>query len=65
MGSTVSHGHREGLGEREAVIDEGMRRWYHACPCCLSAAYPEVKRALDEEKPMTGPATHQHAMPPA
>ena len=22
------------------VIDEGMRRWYESCSCCLSDAYP-------------------------
>ncbi len=31
------------------TIDAGMRHWYGACPCCLSAAYPEVKRILDQE----------------
>lgn len=30
-------------------IDEGMRHWYEACPCCMSQAYPSVKQALDEE----------------
>ena len=29
------------------VIDEGMRRWYESCSCCLSDAYPEIKAALD------------------
>jgi YHS domain-containing protein len=32
------------------VIDEGMRRWYESCACCLSDAYPEVKAALDAER---------------
>lgn len=32
------------------VIDEGMRRWYESCSCCLSEAYPEVKAALDAER---------------
>lgn len=32
------------------VIDEGMRRWYENCSCCLSDAYPEVKAALDAER---------------
>lgn len=31
------------------VIDEGMRRWYENCSCCLSDAYPEIKAALDAE----------------
>lgn len=30
-------------------IDEGFRRWYEACPCCLGKAYPEIRRILDEE----------------
>ena len=43
-------------------IDDGMRRWYEACPCCMSQAYPDVKQALDEER-----AHHSHAgqEPPA
>lgn len=32
------------------VIDEGMRRWYESCSCCLSDAYPEVKAQLDAER---------------
>ena len=32
------------------VIDEGMRRWYESCACCLSDAYPEIKQALDAER---------------
>jgi len=32
------------------VIDEGMRRWYDSCSCCLSDAYPEIKAALDAER---------------
>ena len=32
------------------VIDEGMRRWYESCSCCLSEAYPEVKARLDAER---------------
>jgi YHS domain-containing protein len=32
------------------VIDEGMRRWYESCSCCLSDAFPEVKAALDAER---------------
>jgi hypothetical protein len=31
-------------------IDEGMRRWYESCSCCLSDAYPDVKAALDAER---------------
>jgi len=33
------------------VIDDGMRRWYESCSCCLSDAYPDVKAALDAERP--------------
>lgn len=36
-------------GPRRVAIDDGMRRWYQSCPCCLSEAYPEVKQRLDEE----------------
>ncbi len=32
------------------VIDEGMRRWYESCSCCLSDAYPEIKARLDAEQ---------------
>jgi YHS domain-containing protein len=32
------------------VIDDGMRRWYESCSCCLGDTYPEVKAALDEER---------------
>ena len=32
------------------VIDEGMRRWYESCSCCLGDAYPEVKAQLDAER---------------
>lgn len=35
------------------VIDEGMRRWYESCSCCLSEAYPEIKAALDSERAAT------------
>ncbi|MDA8396014.1 MAG: hypothetical protein M0T72_12420 [Candidatus Dormibacteraeota bacterium] len=34
----------------EVVVDQGMRRWYDSCPCCLSSTYPEVKRTLDLER---------------
>jgi YHS domain-containing protein len=32
------------------VIDEGMRRWYDSCSCCLGDTYPDVKAALDAER---------------
>ena len=32
------------------VIDEGMRRWYESCACCLSDAFPEIKAQLDAER---------------
>ena len=35
------------------VIDEGMRRWYESCSCCLSDAYPNIKAALDAERAAT------------
>src|SRR5438046_10089830 len=34
----------------EAVIDEGMRRWYASCRCCLSDAYPAIVAQLDAER---------------
>ncbi len=42
------------------VIDEGMRRWYESCSCCLGDTYPEIKAALDAERaaaaqPAAGP----------
>ena len=42
------------------LIDEGMRRWYESCSCCLSDAFPEIKAALDAERaaksePQAGP----------
>jgi YHS domain-containing protein len=33
-----------------AVIDDGMRRWYASCRCCLSDAYPEIVVQLDAER---------------
>lgn len=35
------------------VIDEGMRRWYESCSCCLTDAYPEIKAQLDAERAAT------------
>ncbi len=32
------------------VIDEGMRRWYESCACCLGDTYPEIKATLDAER---------------
>ncbi|CAN5617131.1 hypothetical protein BH23CHL7_BH23CHL7_08050 [soil metagenome] len=32
------------------VIDEGIRRWYESCSCCLSDVYPEIKAQLDAER---------------
>ncbi len=32
------------------VIDEGMRRWYESCSCCLGDTYPEIKATLDAER---------------
>ncbi len=50
-GRSHSHGeHRETDDATHPRIDEGMRRWYASCPCCMSAAYPEIKQALDEER---------------
>ena len=41
----LAHGHIE-----MPVIDEGMRRWYESCSCCLSEAFPEIKAQLDAER---------------
>jgi len=43
-----------GRSSERPVIDEGMRRWYESCPCCLSDAYPEIKAALDAERAERG-----------
>lgn len=32
------------------IIDDGLRRWYASCRCCLHDAYPEVVAALDAER---------------
>ncbi len=32
------------------LIDEGMRRWYASCSCCLGDTYPEIKAQLDAER---------------
>lgn len=31
------------------AIDEGFRRWYAACPCCLGENYPDVKAELERD----------------
>ena len=38
------------IGGALPVIDEGMRRWYESCSCCLSDAYPDIKAQLDAER---------------
>jgi len=37
-------------GGEAPEIDDGMRRWYRSCRCCLSDAYPVVVEALDAER---------------
>lgn len=32
------------------VIDEGLRRWYASCRCCMHDALPDVVAALDAER---------------
>src|SRR5258708_10857476 len=32
------------------VIDDGIRRWYASCRCCLSDAHPDVVAQLDAER---------------
>ena len=34
----------------EADVDDGMRRWYASCRCCLSDAYPAIVAQLDAER---------------
>lgn len=34
----------------ESIIDEGLRRWYASCRCCMHDAYPDVVAALDAER---------------
>jgi len=47
----TSHSHAaEAASAASPDIDDGMRRWYESCSCCLSDAYPDVKAALDEER---------------
>ena len=40
----------ESQDAQAVTIDEGMRRWYESCRCCLGDAYPEIREALDEER---------------
>jgi len=52
-GAADEHHHDEAGAHAAAelpVIDEGMRRWYESCACCLSDAYPEIKARLDAER---------------
>jgi len=42
------------------VIDEGLRRWYASCRCCMHDAYPDLVATLDAERvraqqPVSGP----------
>jgi len=37
-------------GADAPVIDQGLRRWYASCRCCLKDAYPAVVAALDAER---------------
>ncbi|HSJ00740.1 MAG TPA: YHS domain-containing protein [Patescibacteria group bacterium] len=53
----TAHAHAADAAPASApVIDDGMRRWYESCACCLSDAYPEVKAALDAERTADQPA---------
>jgi Cu+-exporting ATPase len=47
----ASHSHAAEAASADApAIDDGMRRWYESCSCCLSDAYPEIKATLDAER---------------
>jgi YHS domain-containing protein len=37
-------------GDELPAIDQGIRKWYASCRCCLSEAYPKVVEQLDAEK---------------
>jgi YHS domain-containing protein len=50
LAAVGSHAHAAATAAAALEIDEGMRRWYDACSCCLSDAYPDVKAALDAER---------------
>lgn len=38
------------VSDSAPIIDEGLRRWYASCRCCMHDAYPEVVAALDAER---------------
>lgn len=49
-----------GTSSDAPAIDEGLRRWYASCRCCMHDAYPDVVAALDAERkaarePVAGP----------
>ncbi len=48
--AVVAVGERSATGGALPIIDEGMRRWYESCSCCLSDAFPEIKAQLDAER---------------
>jgi len=48
--AALSADHATAAGGALPVIDEGMRRWYDSCSCCLGDAYPEIKAQLDAER---------------
>ncbi|HEU0236158.1 MAG TPA: hypothetical protein VFR14_06910 [Candidatus Limnocylindrales bacterium] len=49
-GEATDHTHAATPAGALPVIDEGMRRWYESCSCCLSETYPEIKAQLDAER---------------
>lgn len=38
------------VGGETPSIDEGLRRWYASCRCCMNDAYPDVVAQLDAER---------------
>ncbi len=38
------------LRKPAGAIDEGMRRWYDACRCCMHDAHPDIVARLDAER---------------
>jgi YHS domain-containing protein len=51
VGAPADSIHASGMAVADLpLIDDGMRRWYESCSCCLSDAYPEIKAQLDAER---------------
>lgn len=51
----------EGPAAPEIAIDDGVRKWHEACPCCLGETYPNVRRVLDAERRAARKASQEAA----